>query len=297
LEKQVRILLGEGKQRGVHLAKAESFMKVVKRNNVTIKGKGDKTMLFAHGYGCDQNMWRYITPAFEPDYKVVLFDYVGFGRADNSGYSSQRYSSLQAYADDVLEICAELDLQDVIFVGHSVSAMIGILAAIKEPSRFTKLVLIGPSPRYINDSDYVGGFTQEGIEGLLASLDSDYLSWANATAPAIMGNPNKPELGQELAQSFCRSNQAIAKDFARVTFLSDNRQELQDLKTEALILQCSEDIIAPQEVGKYMHQQLPNSTLVVLNATGHCPNLSAPAETIAAMKAFLSGSPVQQGAN
>lgn len=253
-------------------------------------------MLFAHGYGCDQNMWRFITPAFEQDYKIVLFDHVGFGRADASGYSAQRYSSLQAYADDMLEICAELQLKNVIFVGHSVSAMIGVLAAIKAPDVFQKLVLIGPSPRYINEGEYQGGFTQESIDGLLATLDSDYLAWSTVMAPVIMGNPARPELGQELAHSFCRSNIAVAKDFARITFLSDNREDLKKLKTEALILQCSEDVIAPEAVGQYVHQQLPNSTLMVLNATGHCPNLSAPAETIAAIKDFLEGVPAVQTA-
>jgi sigma-B regulation protein RsbQ len=262
-------------------------MKAVKRNNVKIIGKGEKPMLFAHGYGCDQNMWRYITPAFEDEYKIVLFDHVGFGKADTSDYVLERYSSLQSYAVDVLEICEELDLQDVIFVGHSVSAMIGVLASVLDPEKFSKLVLIGPSPRYINDGDYVGGFTQESIDGLLESLDSDYLAWSHAMAPVIMGNSHKPELGQELAQSFCHSNETIAKDFARITFLSDNRADLTNLKTPSLILQCSEDVIAPLEVGTYMHEQIPNSTLVLMEATGHCPNLSAPEETIAAIKAFI----------
>ncbi|MFC6999539.1 alpha/beta fold hydrolase [Rufibacter roseus] len=262
-------------------------MKAIERNNVTIKGKGTTPIIFAHGYGCDQNMWRYITPAFEEDYKIILFDHVGFGNSDTSAYTLERYSSLQSYAVDVLEICEELNLDKVIFVGHSVSSMIGVLASVLDPERFSKLVLIGPSPRYTNDDEYIGGFTQEGINGLLESLDSDYLQWSHAIAPVIMGNPEKPELGQELAQSFCRSNETVAKDFARITFLSDNREDLQNLKTEALILQCSEDVIAPMEVGEYMHRELTNSKLVVLNATGHCPNLSAPEETIKAMKAFL----------
>ncbi|GGK70151.1 hydrolase [Rufibacter glacialis] len=244
-------------------------------------------MLFAHGYGCDQDMWRYITPAFEEEYKIILFDHVGFGKADVSVYTQERYSSLQSYAVDILEICEELNLEKVIFVGHSVSAMIGVLASILSPQLFSKLVLIGPSPRYINDEGYEGGFTQEGIDALLDSLDSDYLSWSAAMAPVIMGNQNRPGLGQELAASFCRSNEEVAKDFARITFLSDNRADLANVKTEALILQCSEDVIAPLPVGQYMHQQLPNSTFKVLEATGHCPNLSAPEETIAAMKEFL----------
>ncbi|ALJ00391.1 alpha/beta fold hydrolase [Rufibacter tibetensis] len=262
-------------------------MNALKRNNVTILGKGETPMLFAHGYGCDQNMWRFITPAFEEDYKIVLFDHVGFGKADTSVYTLERYSSLQSYAVDILEICEELNLKDVIFVGHSVSAMIGVLASILAPDYFSKLVLIGPSPRYINDENYEGGFTQEGIDSLLESLDSDYLSWSAAIAPVIMGNPQKAELSQELTQSFCRSNVEVAKDFARITFLSDNRADLPNVKTPALILQCTDDVIAPLPVGKYMHEHLPSSSFKVLNATGHCPNLSAPEETISAIKEFL----------
>jgi sigma-B regulation protein RsbQ len=262
-------------------------MNVIQRNNVQVIGKGTKPMLLAHGYGCDQNMWRLITPAFEQDYKIILFDYVGFGQADASGYSKERYASLQAYADDILEICAALELQDVIFVGHSVSAMIGVLAAVQEPARFAKLILIGPSPRYIDDEGYTGGFSQQDIEGLLNTLESDYLGWANTLAPVIMGNPERPELGQELTRSFCRSNEEVAKDFARLTFLGDNRQQVSQVKTPVLILQCSEDIIAPLAVGQFLHEQMPGSRMLVLKATGHCPNLSAPAETIAAMKSFL----------
>ncbi|AMM52346.1 sigma factor sigB regulation protein rsbQ [Rufibacter sp. DG15C] len=262
-------------------------MNALLRNNVTVKGNGQQAILFAHGYGCDQNMWRYITPAFEQEYKVVLFDHVGFGSADTSKYTVDRYSSLQSYAVDVLEICEELELTKVIFVGHSVSAMIGVLASILDPERFSKLVLIGPSPRYINDEDYVGGFSQEDINGLLDTLESDYLSWSQALAPVIMGNADRPELGQELTASFCKSNETVAKDFARITFLSDNRDDLKNLAVEALILQCSEDVIAPLPVGTYMHQQMPKSQLKILKATGHCPNLSAPEETIEAIKEFI----------
>lgn len=244
-------------------------------------------MLLAHGYGCDQSMWRHITPAFEEDYKLVLFDHVGFGGSDTVEYSKERYATLQAYAADVLEICRELDLQQVVFVGHSVSAMIGILAAVTEPERFSKLVLISPSPCFINEGDYVGGFSREDIKDLLDSLDSDYLGWSNTIAPVIMGNPERPELSQELAGSFCRSNMAIARDFAHVTFLSDNRKDLPLVKTQTLILQCSKDAIAPLSVGEYTHRSIAGSRLVVLKATGHCPNLSAPLETIAAIKDFL----------
>jgi sigma-B regulation protein RsbQ len=260
---------------------------VLERSNVKVTGHGEQPMLFAHGYGCDQNMWRFITPAFEDHYKIVLFDHVGHGHSDAAAFDETKYSSLHGYAEDVLAICRELDLRDVVFVGHSVSAMIGVLAAIAEPERFDRLVLIGPSPRYINDEGYVGGFKREDIEGLLEFLDSNHLGWSSTMAPVIMGNADRPELGEELTNSFCRTNPEIAKQFARVTFLSDNRADLPGLKRRALILQCSQDVIAPEEVGRYMHQSLPRSELVLLKATGHCPNLSAPEETIAAMKAFL----------
>jgi sigma-B regulation protein RsbQ len=260
---------------------------VLQRNNVRISGRGEQPMLFAHGYGCDQNMWRFITPAVEERYKIILFDHVGHGRSDAAAFDPARYASLQGYADDVLAICRELDLKDAIFVGHSVSAMIGVLAAIEEPERFDRLVLIGPSPRYIDDGDYVGGFKQSDIEGLLDFLDSNHLGWSSTMAPVIMGNPDRPELGEELTNSFCRTNPEIAKHFARATFLSDNRADLPKQKTRALILQCSQDVIAPEAVGRYMHQNLPASEFILMRATGHCPNLSAPEETIAAMESFL----------
>jgi sigma-B regulation protein RsbQ len=260
---------------------------VLQRNNVTVIGQGEQPMILAHGYGCDQNMWRFITPAFEDRYKVILFDHVGHGHSDAADFEQMKYSSLDGYADDVLGICWALDLKDVIFVGHSVSAMIGVLAAIKEPERFDRLVLIGPSPRYIDDDDYVGGFKREDIEGLLDFLDSNHLGWSSTMAPVIMGNPDRPELGEELTNSFCRTDPEIAKHFARVTFLSDNRADLPKVRTKALILQCSQDAIAPEAVGHYMHQTLQGSEFVHLKATGHCPNLSAPEETIAAMEAFL----------
>jgi len=269
---------------------------VLKRNNVKVFGRGEQPMIFAHGYGCDQNMWRFITPAFEDRYRIVLFDHVGHGQSDAGAFDPAQYGSLNGYADDVLAICRELDLQDAVFVGHSVSAMIGVLAAIKEPERFDRLVLIGPSPRYINDGDYVGGFKQEDIEGLLDFLDSNHLGWSSTMAPVIMGNPERPELGEELTNSFCRTNPEIAKHFARVTFLSDNRTDLPKVVTKALILQCSQDVIAPEAVGRYMHQSLPGSEFVLMKATGHCPNLSAPEETIAAMEAFLGDFPTKAAA-
>ena len=243
--------------------------------------------MFAHGFGCDQNMWRLVVPAFEDTYRVVLFDHVGAGRSDASAYDRRKYATLDGYATDVLEICRELDLSDVIFVGHSVSAMIGVLAAKREPDRFKALVLVGPSPRYIDDGDYVGGFSRQDIEGLLGSLDSNYLGWSSAMAPVIMGNADRPELGEELTNSFCRADPDIASHFARVTFFSDNRQDLASVGLPALILQCSDDVIAPYAVGEYVHRHMSGSQLVVMKATGHCPNLSAPGETVDAIQRFL----------
>jgi sigma-B regulation protein RsbQ len=245
-------------------------------------------MLFAHGFGCDQTMWRYVAPAFEADHRVILFDHIGAGESDTSAYNRTKYSSLTGYADDVLAICRELDLRDVVFVGHSVSAMIGVLAAIREPSRFGHLVLVAPSPRYIHDEGYIGGFTQNDINGLLELLDSNFMAWSSMLGPTIMGNPDRPELGEELTQSFCRTDPTIARHFARVTFLSDNRADLPKIQTPTLILQCSDDAIAPAAVGEYMHKNIRGSQLVKMKATGHCPNLSAPEETIAAIRAFLS---------
>jgi sigma-B regulation protein RsbQ len=260
----------------------------VRRNNVILHGPdAGQPIMFAHGFGCDQHMWRYVWPAFADDYRVVLFDHVGAGGSDVRAYDSKRYSSLQGYAADVLDVCHELELREVVFVGHSVSSMIGLLAAITDPKLFARLVMVGPSPRYINDGDYVGGFAQEDIDGLLQSLESNYLGWSSAMAPVIMGNPDRPELGQELTNSFCRADPEIAAQFARVTFMSDNRADLSRLSIPSLVLQCSDDPIAPQVVGKYVHSHLPEGQLVQLQATGHCPNLSAPDETIAAIMAYL----------
>ena len=263
-------------------------MSAVVRNNVAVGGlPGGRPIMFAHGFGCDQNMWRFVAPAFASTHRSVLFDHVGAGRSDVTAYDFTKYASLDGYVGDVLEICAELDLTDVVFVGHSVSAMVGVLAAVRAPDRFGALVLVGPSPRYVDDEGYTGGFAREDVDHLLASLESNYLGWSSALAPAIMGNPERPELGEELTNSFCRTDPEIAKRFARATFLSDNRADLEGVRARVLILQCSEDVIAPLAVGEYVHDRLPNSQLVVMAATGHCPNLSAPQETIAAIQAFV----------
>jgi sigma-B regulation protein RsbQ len=263
-------------------------MDVVTRHNVTLSGaEHGQPMVFAHGFGCDQHMWRHVVPAFEDAYRVVLFDHVGAGRSDLSAYDPERYASLHGYAEDVLLICRELDLWDVVFVGHSVSAMVGALAAIEEPDRFARLVMVSPSPSYIDEGDYVGGFSREDIDELLESLESNYLGWSRSMAPVIVGNPDRPELGEELTDSFCRADPEIQRRFARVTFLSDNRADLARVPTRALVLQCADDAIAPRAVGEYVHRHLPDSTLTLLDAIGHCPNLSAPEETVAAIRAFL----------
>jgi sigma-B regulation protein RsbQ len=258
------------------------------RNNLVEHGDpAARPMVFAHGFGCDQSMWRFVWPAFAETHRVVLFDHVGAGGSDHSAYHRDRYGSLQGYAEDVLAICREYELTETVFVGHSVSAMIGVLAAVAEPERFDRLVLVCPSPRYIDDADYVGGFSRDDIEDLLASLDSNYLGWSQTMAPMILGNDERPELSEELVNSFCRTDPEIAKHLARVTFLSDNRADLPKVSTPSLVLQCAPDVIAPIEVGEYVDRQLPDSTLVMLDASGHCPNLSAPVETVAAIKSYL----------
>lgn len=262
-------------------------MSIIQRNNVLVSGPGEKTIVFSHGFGCDQNMWRLVAPEFENEFRTVLFDHVGAGRSDVGAYDTQKYGSLQGYADDVVEIGEALELDQAVFVGHSVSAMIGVLASLKAREMFEALVLVGPSPRYIDDIDYPGGFSPTDIEELLASLADNYMGWSMAMAPTIMGNPDRPELGEELADSFCRTDPAIAKAFARVTFTSDNRADLPHVTARTLILQCRDDIIASEAVGEYVRDHIPGSRLVVLEATGHCPNLSAPREVVAAIREFL----------
>jgi sigma-B regulation protein RsbQ len=260
------------------------------RNNVHQSGqRTGPVIVFAHGYGCDQAMWRFVVPAFETDHRVVLFDHIGFGGSDLSAWDETRHSSLRGYADDLLALLADLELRQIVFVGHSVSAMIGLLAALDEPDRFAQLVMVGPSPRYIDDpaTGYIGGFSRADVDDLLHTLGCDHLGWSAAMAPVIIGNPDRPELGQELTASFCRTDPRVATAFARATFLSDNRADLARLTIPALILQCSRDVIAPVQVGRYVHQQLVHSEFVQLAATGHCPNLSAPEETTAAIRGYL----------
>ena len=262
----------------------------MRRNNVKMFGRGTQPMLFAHGFGCDQNMWRFITPDFQDEYRIVLFDYVGAGGSDANAYDAERYGTLEGYARDVLDVVEALELEDIIFVGHSVSSMIGVLAANQQPERFERLILIGPSPRYINESPYVGGFERADIEGLLDMMDRNFIGWANFLAPAIMKNDDRPELGAELTASFCSTDPIIARRFAEATFLADNRADLALVSVPSLLLQCSEDMVAPREVGEYLHREMPGSTLRVMSATGHCPHMSDPDETVMLIKEYL-GSP------
>lgn len=275
-------------ERGQHYLTSERhrWATVIRRNNVHLSGRGETAMIFAHGFGCDQQMWRFVAPQFESDYKVVLFDHVGSGRSELAAYSSERYASLSGYATDLTEIGDVLGLRDAVLVAHSVSAMIAVLASVAAPTMFGRLVLIGPSARYIDDIGYAGGFSEDRINELLLFLKDHYVDWSAAMAPAIMGNPDRPHLAQELNDSFCRMDPQVAQEFARVTFTSDSRADLPLVSRPSLILQCSEDAIAPLDAGAYVHQAIPDSIMTVMKATGHCPHLSAPSEVVHAIRAF-----------
>ena len=263
---------------------------VIARNHVTVGGRGTQPMLFAHGFGCDQTMWRLVTPSFEDDYRIVLFDYAGHGGAERAAYDPKRYATLDGFAQDILDVVRALDLHDVILVGHSVSSIIGVLAINREPDRFDRLIMVGPSPRYVNDPPlYHGGFERADIEGLLDMMDKNYIGWAGTLAPIVMQNGERPELFGELNESFCATDPGIARQFAKATFLGDNRADLAQLAVPSLVLQCSNDAIAPQGVGEYVARETPGSTFRQLSATGHCPHLSHPGETIEAIREYLSG--------
>ncbi|GGX81069.1 alpha/beta fold hydrolase [Streptomyces fructofermentans] len=264
-------------------------MDIARRNNVAVTGNPQgRTVVLAHGFGCDQNMWRLTLPALAEDYRLVLFDYVGCGRSDTTAFSAERYATLEGYARDVVEVSEALDLRDAVFVGHSVSAMIGVLAAAMAPERIGAHVMIAPSPHYLDDDDYRGGFSADDIDELLASLESNYLGWSAAMAPVIMGNADRPELGEELTDSFCATDPDMARVFARTTFLSDSRKDLRSVTVPTLVLECTQDVIAPREVGAFVHAAIPGSRLVTLDATGHCPHLSAPDATNTAILNFLA---------
>jgi sigma-B regulation protein RsbQ len=261
---------------------------VLKRNNVNISGEGTKVLMFAHGFGCDQNAWSHIKKKFTEDYKLVLLDFVGAGNSDLAFYNPKKYSTLEGYVNDILEVCDELELRNVVFIGHSVSCMIGALASIKRPEVFEKLIFIGPSPCYLSEGDYTGGFDQETLDSLLEVMEEDYISWAKSIAPAIMNSQNGKDLSSELSDSFCSIDPMIAKQFARVTFLSDNRKDLPLIPVKSLTIQCSDDMLAPLSVGQYIHANTPNNTLSVLEVHGHCPHMSHPTETFNAINAFLN---------
>jgi sigma-B regulation protein RsbQ len=257
------------------------------RNNVRIVGTdGAPTVMLAHGFGCDQHLWRLVTERLIPEFRVVLFDHVGSGKSDSSAWDPERYASLAGYTDDILDLVRDLDLREVVFVGHSVASMMGVLAVAADPSRFAKLVLLTPSPRYLDDDGYRGGFTASDIDGLLESMESNYLGWSRAMAPTVMGAPDRPELSEELAESFCRTDPEYARVFARATFLSDNRADLSRVTVPTLIIECAHDALAPREVGAFVHQAIPDSTLITLDATGHCPHVSEPRQTAEAIAAF-----------
>lgn len=264
-------------------------MNIIDRNNVKVFGKGTQPMMFAHGFGCDQTMWRYITAAFEEHYKIVLFDYVGCGKSDMSCYDPADYSSLEGYAQDVIDICHALQLRDVILVGHSVSGMIGAMAARQEPHRFSRIIMLGPSACYINDVNYKGGLERNMVEGIIASIESGSGEWPHQLGPVVMGNPDRPELADELISLFCNVAPEVARQFARATFLTDSRASLSGLNVPTLILQCTNDIVAPEEAGAFIHKHVPDSTFIKMKATGHVPQVSAPEETVQIMKSYLGG--------
>ncbi|MEC1521904.1 alpha/beta hydrolase [Neobacillus niacini] len=276
---------------------------IIFRNNVKIKGKGKQSIIFAPGFGCDQTVWKAVAEAFEKDYQVILFDYVGLGRSDIHAYDSKRYSSLLGYAQDVLDVCTALDLRDTVFVGHSVGSMIGMLASLSHPEYFSHLVMIGPSPCYLNDPpNYYGGFEREELLGLIDMMEKNYIGWANVFSQVVTNNPELPEVKLQLEERFCTTDPIIAREFAEAAFFADNRSDLKKVTVPALILQCSNDIIAPLEVGEYIHRQLPNSMLKIMEATGHCPHMSHPEETIRLITQYLNeasvsveGSPVGRG--
>lgn len=268
----------------VDLAVAGS--RVITRNNVQVFGPaGAPAVVFLHGFGSDQSAWAPFVPAFSESRRVVLLDHVGAGGSDLGAYDRQKHSSLEGYVEDLLEVITELDLTEVTVVAHSISAMMAIIASVRAPHVFERLVLVAPSPCYIDDpaTGYVGGFTRDDIEELLVSLDANYVTWAQSVAPMVMGNADHPELGAQLTGSFCATDPDIAAHFARVTFFSDVRELLDQVAVPALVLQCNDDILAPLAAGRYLHAHLPDSTLVHLDASGHCPHLSSPSETLAAI--------------
>ncbi|HWK22069.1 MAG TPA: alpha/beta hydrolase [Ureibacillus sp.] len=263
---------------------------IIKRNNVHISGKGKKVIIFAPGFGCDQTVWKDVSPAFEEEYKVVLFDYIGIGKSDLSAFEPNKYSKLSGYVQDVLDICAALNLREAIFVGHSVSCMVGVLASIQKPEYFSHLIMIAPSPCYLNDPpEYYGGFDREDLESLLELMEKNYIGWASAfTYKLLNNNVAQADVSKELEDRFCSTDPFIINTFAKACFFTDSRSEIAKVSLPSLILQCSEDIIAPKDVGEYLYRNMPNSKLTYMNAIGHCPHMSEPEETIQSIKYYLT---------
>ncbi|MER2121960.1 MAG: alpha/beta hydrolase [Solibacillus sp.] len=253
-----------------------ALVNVVKRNNISIKGKGEQVLLFAHGFGCDQTLWQSLISYFEESYKIILFDYVGAGNSDITAYDSVKYNSLDGYVQDVIDIIEAYDLKNIIFIGHSVSSMIGMLATIKMPQYFSKLIMIGPSPYYLNDGDYKGGFDRSEIDELLVTMEMNFEGWASYMAPIAMDQSSDSPLTKRLEESFVSTNSSIARQFAEVTFFSDSRYRLGETQIPTLILQCANDSIVPIEVGYYLSAHIPNNELVILDTRGHYPHLSDP---------------------
>lgn len=264
------------------------MVNILQRNNVRVVGKGKTQLVFAHGFGCDQNVWRHLVEAFREEYTCILFDYVGAGGSDLSAYSSEKYNSLDGYARDLLEVCEALNLEKPVLIGHSVSCMIGVRADVLQPGYFSQMIFVTPSPSYINDGEYVGGMEKGDLDDLLSMMDTNYLGWSSTIAPLVMGNQDRPELGDELTANFCSTDPNIARDFAKVTFLSDSRKDLSLLSVPSLTLQCSDDMLVPMPIGDFIETTAPDNTRVVLVATGHCPHLSAPQETISAIRNYLA---------
>ncbi|MCM3587534.1 alpha/beta hydrolase [Mesobacillus maritimus] len=263
------------------------------RKNVKVIGNGPQTILFAPGFGCDQTVWEVVAKAFANDYKLVLFDYVGTGQSDVKAYDIKKYSTLNGYAQDVLDVCAALNLENTIFIGHSVASMIGMLASLRQPEYFSHLIMLGPSPCYLNDPpEYYGGFEKDQLIGLLDMMEKNYLGWATMFAQTLLNNSNYPEVRDDLEDRFCSTDPVIARQFAEATFFSDNRKDLTKVQVPSFIVQCSEDVIAPESVGQYLHQHLPNSKYQKLQAIGHCPHMTDPEETIQVIRQYLQSGAV-----